>query len=619
MNHEENIGLWAKAAEGIDWFSKPEITLDDSKAPLYSWFSDGVCNTCFNSLDRHVTAGRGEQTAIIYDSPVTDTVEHWSYQALLDRVSRFAGALRSMGVEKGDRVVIYMPMVPEAAIAMQACARIGAVHSVVFGGFAAAELASRIDDCKPKVVISASCGIEPGRLVAYKPLLDEAIERAQNKPLKCVILQRPQLLAAMQEGRDLDWVETEAGGQAVECVPLSATDPLYIIYTSGTTGNPKGVIRDNGGHMVAMNWSLENIYGINPGDVFWAASDIGWVVGHSYIVYGPLIRGATAIMFEGKPVGTPDALSYWRLIERHKVKAMFTAPTAIRAIKQQDPNGLGPRDFDLSSLQQLFLAGERADPDTIQWAERQLNIPVIDHWWQTELGWPAVANCAGLGLFPVKYGSSGKAVPGFDVVVLDEAGHMVEAGTMGALAVRLPLPPGTLPSLWNNDQGFIDKYLSEYPGYYNAGDAGFIDSEDYVHIMSRTDDVINVAGHRLSTGQMEEVLSAHKDVAECAVFGINDEMKGQIPIGLLVLNVGVERSEESIVQEVIALVREHIGPVAFFKQARVVKRLPKTRSGKILRATLQKIANGEDVKVPATIDDPAILEEIRPLLSAVTA
>lgn len=611
MDQQENIRRWRDAADAIDWFSKPTVTLDESAAPLYRWFSDGICNTSYNSLDRHVAAGNGDRTALIYDSPVTDTVEHISYQALLDRVSRFAGALKGLGVGKGDRVVIYMPMVPEAAVAMQACARIGAVHSVVFGGFAANELASRIDDCEAKVVISASCGIEPGRLVAYKPLLDEAINYCKHKPEKCIILQRPQLAAEMTDGRDLDWAEVEAAGTPTECEPLAATDPLYIIYTSGTTGAPKGVLRDNGSHMVAMNWSLENIYGIDPGDVFWAASDIGWVVGHSYIVYGPLIRGATAIMFEGKPVGTPDAFTYWRLIERHKVKAMFTAPTAIRAIKQQDPEGKGPEGFDLSSLQNLFLAGERADPDTIHWAEKQLNIPVIDHWWQTELGWPAVANCAGLGLFPVKYGSSGKCVPGFDVVVLDEAGKEMAAGEMGALAIRLPLPPGTLPSLYKNDQGFVEKYLSEHPGFYNAGDAGFIDEDGYVHIMSRTDDVINVAGHRLSTGRMEEVLASLKDVAECAVFGVNDDMKGQVPLGLLVLNAGVERDDADVAEEAIAHVRKEVGPVAFFKRAVVVKRLPKTRSGKILRATLQKIANGESYKIPATIDDPAILEEIK--------
>ncbi|AKH68081.1 propionyl-CoA synthetase [Spongiibacter sp. IMCC21906] len=614
MDQQQNIKIWAEAAKSIDWFKEPSITLDDSQAPLYQWFSDGECNTCYNSLDRHVQNNRGDQTAIIYDSPVTNTIEHISYSTLLHRVSRFAGALKELGVCKGDRVVIYMPMVPEAAVAMQACARIGAIHSVVFGGFAANELASRIDDCQPKLILSASCGIEPGRLVPYKPLLDEAINRAMHKPEHCIILQRPELQVTMLAGRDLNWHDVEKGGDPCDCEPLKSTDPLYIIYTSGTTGNPKGVVRDNGGHMVAMNWSLENVYGINPGDVFWAASDIGWVVGHSYIVYGPLIRGATAIMFEGKPVGTPDAATYWRLIERHKVKAMFTAPTAIRAIKQQDPAGEGPQNFDLSSLKHLFLGGERADSDTIQWAERQLGIPVIDHWWQTELGWPAVANCIGIELLPVKYGSSGKPVPGFDVVVLAEDGRESESGKMGALAIRLPLPPGTLPSLWKNDQGFIDKYLSEYPGYYSAGDAGYIDCDGYVYIMSRTDDVINVAGHRLSTGQMEEVISKHPDVAECAVFGIKDEMKGQIPLGLLVLNSGTLRADNDIVAEVVSKVRDEIGPVAFFKRAIVVKRLPKTRSGKILRATLQRIADKEEFNVPATIDDPIILDEIALLI-----
>lgn len=603
--------LWAEAAREIDWFSPYTALLDDSNKPLYRWFPGATCNTCYNSLDRHVAAGRGEQTAIIYDSPVTATVQHISYRELLERVSTFAGALHDLGIRKGDRVVIYMPMVPEAAIAMQACARLGAVHSVVFGGFASSELASRIDDCKPSLIISASCGIEPSGLVAYKPLLDKAIELCEHKPKHAIVLQRQQLLADMVPGRDLDWSEVEQSGQAIACTPVASTDPLYIIYTSGTTGQPKGVVRDNGGHMVALNWSLGAIYGIDPGDVFWGASDIGWVVGHSYIVYGPLIRGATAIMFEGKPVGTPDAATYWRLIERHKVKAMFTAPTAIRAIKQQDPEGKCLKDFDLSSLQTLFLAGERADPATIQWAEKYVNTPVIDHWWQTELGWPAVANCAGLGLFPVKYGSSGKPVPGFDVQCLDEGGHQVAPGNMGSLVIKLPLPPGTLPTLWNNDQGFIDKYLTEYPGFYSTSDAGFIDSEGYVHIMSRTDDVINVAGHRLSTGQMEEVLTSHADIAECAVFGVHDELKGQTPLALLILNAGVDREAGEIEKEVIAMVREKIGPVAVFKRALVVKRLPKTRSGKILRATLQKIANGEPYKTPATIDDPTILEEIK--------
>jgi propionyl-CoA synthetase len=616
MDTNANIELWSEAAKEIDWYKTWDTVLDSSQAPLYRWFSGAVCNTSYNCLDRHVAGGRGDQTALIYDSPVTDTVQHISYRELLDRVALFAGALTRLGVAKGDRVIIYMPMVPEAAVAMQACARIGAVHSVVFGGFASNELASRIDDCKPRLIISASCGIEPHGIVHYKPLLDHALELSKHKPEHCIIFQRPQEEAKMVAPRDLDWHDVQKGAEPSDCVPVAATDPLYIIYTSGTTGQPKGVVRDNGGHMVALNWSLKAIYGIDPGDVFWAASDIGWVVGHSYIVYGPLVRGATAIMFEGKPVGTPDSATYWRLIERHKVKAMFTAPTAIRAIKQRDPKGECLKDFDLSSLQTLFLAGERADPDTIQWAENYVKTPVIDHWWQTELGWPAVANCAGLGLFPVKYGSSGKPVNGFHVQALDEGGHSLPPDTMGALAIKLPLPPGTLPTLWNNDKGFIDKYLTEYPGYYNTGDAGFIDSEGYVHIMSRTDDVINVAGHRLSTGQMEEVIANHPDVAECAVFGVYDELKGQTPFSMLIINAGVERPAAQIEAEVVAMVREQIGPVAAFKKAMVVKRLPKTRSGKILRATLQKIVQGESYKMPATIDDPAILEEIKAQLAA---
>lgn len=608
--------LWTEAAREIDWFTPYSSILDDSRQPLYRWFPDATCNTSYNCLDRHVANGRGEQTAIIYDSPVTDTVQHISYRELLDRVSRMAGALDKLGISKGDRVVIYMPMVPEAAVAMQACARLGAVHSVVFGGFAANELASRIDDCAPKLIVSASCGIEPSGLVPYKPLLDQALELSQHKPKHTIILQRQQLTAELLPGRDLDWTEMETFAEPVNATAVASTDPLYIIYTSGTTGQPKGVVRDNGGHLVALNWSMGNIYNINPGDVFWAASDIGWVVGHSYIVYGPLIRGATAVMFEGKPVGTPDAATYWRLIERHKVKAMFTAPTAIRAIKREDPDGKLLKDYDLTSLETLFLAGERADPDTIQWAETHLQRPVIDHWWQTELGWPAVANCAGTGLFPVKYGSSGKAVRGFQIEVLDESGQPLPRDTLGALALKLPLPPGTLPTLWNNDEGFIEKYLTEFPEYYSTGDAGFIDGEDYVHIMSRTDDVINVAGHRLSTGQMEEVITDHSDVAECAVFGINDELKGQVPLALLILNQGTAKKATQIESEVIASVREVIGPVAALKRVYTVSRLPKTRSGKILRATLQKIANGEPYKTPATIDDPVILDEIQSEIEA---
>ena len=609
-----SIDIWEKAAKELSWFTPFTTVLDDSRNPIFRWFPDATCNTSYNSLDRHVANGRGEQTAIIYDSPVTNTIQHISYNELLRRVSRFAGAMQQLGVEKGDRVIIYMPMVPEAAIAMQACARLGAIHSVVFGGFAANELASRIDDCQPKLIISASCGIEPNGLIAYKPLLDRALELCNHKVQNTVILQREQLTAEMTEGRDLNW-HVEAAGEETSCVPVASTDPLYIIYTSGTTGQPKGVVRDNGGHMVALNWSMGAIYDIDPGDVFFAASDIGWVVGHSYIVYGPLIRGATTIMFEGKPVGTPDYSTYWRVIEQHQVKVMFTAPTAIRAIKQQDPDGKGLEGYDLSSLKTLFLAGERADTDTIQWLERNTNKPVIDHWWQTELGWPAVANCAGLGLFPVKYGSSGKPISGYQIEALDETGHSVPAGTMGSLVIKLPLPPGTLPTLWNNEEGFIEKYLNEYPGYYSTSDAGFIDEEGYVFIMSRTDDVINVAGHRLSTGQMEEVIASHPEVAECVVFGVNDQLKGQTPLALVILIEGATKNHQNIEQEVISLVRKEIGPVAALKRAIVVSRLPKTRSGKILRATLQKISNGDKYKIPATIDDPEILKELDVILS----
>ena len=606
----KELDHWAKAAEAISWFSPYEKLLDEDAKPSAKWFVGATCNTSFNSLDRHVEAGHGDQTAIIYDSPVTDTIQRLSYKEMLDRVSRVGGALRDLDVQKGDRVIIYMPMVPEAAIAMQACARLGAVHSVVFGGFAAHELAARIDDCQPKIIIAASCGIEPSGIIAYKPLLDTALEIARHAPEKTIILQREQLQAELQPGRDLDWQVVEAAGKPVGPVPVKSTDPLYIIYTSGTTGQPKGVVRDNGGHMVALNWSLEAIYGIGPGDVFWAASDIGWVVGHSYIVYGPLIRGATALMFEGKPVGTPDVATYWRLIDRHKVKAMFTAPTALRAIKREDPDGDALKAFDLSSLKTLFLAGERADSATIRWAETHLGRPVIDHWWQTELGWPAIANYAGKGLFPVKHGSSGKAVTGFEIEALDASGKPVAAGTLGALALKLPLPPGALITLWNNDPGFIEKYLREFSGYYSTGDAGFIDEDSYVHIMSRTDDVINVAGHRLSTGQMEEVIANHHDVAECAIFGVNDELKGQVPLALVVLKQGSSTPLDQVEAEVICAVREKIGPVCALKRVVVVDRLPKTRSGKILRATLQKLANREPYVTPATIDDPAILQEI---------
>ncbi len=612
--HQKNLDHWAEAAAEIDWFTPHSDVLDESAAPIYRWFPGATCNTAYNCLDRHVEAGRGEQDAIIYDSPITGTASKLTYRELHNRVAHFAAGMKQLGVEKGDTVIIYMPMVPEAIVAMLACARLGAVHSVVFGGFASRELASRIDDCKPKLLISASCGLEPGRVIAYKPLLDQALEISEHQPDHCIIFQREQELAELKPDRDLDWQAVEDCDDTAPCTPVAATDPLYILYTSGTTGQPKGVVRDNGGHMVALNWSMANVYNTHPGDVYWAASDIGWVVGHSYIVYGPLIRGATTILFEGKPVGTPDASTFWRIIAKYGVKVMFTAPTAIRAIKQQDPDGDGFEGFDISSLETFFLAGERADPDTIQWAEKHLKVPVIDHWWQTELGWPAIANCVGLGLIPVKYGSSGRAVPGFQIEALDEAGHTLPANEMGALAIKLPLPPGALPTLWNNDDGFIEKYLTQFPGYYSTGDAGYIDEDDYIFIMSRTDDVINVAGHRLSTGQMEEIITAHPDVAECAVFGINDDLKGQVPLALLILNKGVEKSAELIEQSVIRQVREAIGAVAVLKKVKVVSRLPKTRSGKILRGTLQKIANGEQFKTPATIDDPASLDEIKQVI-----
>jgi len=602
--------FWAEAAEDIHWERRWDRVLDDSRAPFYRWFPGAVTNTCYNALDRHVEGGRGDQLALIYDSPITGVVERFTYRELLERVARVAGVLAEAGVAKGDRVLVYMPMVPEAVIAMLACARLGAVHSVVFGGFAASELAVRIDDATPKVVLSASCGIEPNRIVAYKPLLDEAIDIAAHKPDRCVILQRPQAEAAMVAGRDLDWAEAEASAEPQPCTWVEATDPLYILYTSGTTGQPKGIVRDNGGHLVALNWSMRNIYGVEPGEVYWAASDVGWVVGHSYIVYGPLINGNTTVLFEGKPVGTPDAAVYWRVIAEHDVKVLFTAPTAFRAIKQQDPNGELIRPEQIAGLRMLFLAGERADPDTVQWAEDRLGVPVIDHWWQTETGWSICANPVGIELMPVKHGSPTKPVPGWDIRVLDEANREVAPGEIGALVARLPLPPGSFPTLWQAEDRYREAYLEEFPGYYKTGDAGYIDEDGYVYVMTRTDDVINVAGHRLSTGQMEEVLAAHPDVAECAVVGVADELKGQTPLGLLVLNAGVEREQGAIEGEAVRLVREQIGPVASFKTAIVVGRLPKTRSGKILRGTVQKIADSEEYAVPPTIDDPAILPEI---------
>ena len=607
---EDPEGFWGEAAEAIHWYKKWDKVLDDTNKPFYRWFPGGELNTCYNALDLHVENGRGDQPALIYDSPVTDTKKTFTYSELRDKVAKFAGVLAAQGVSKGDRVVLYMPMIPQAVIAMLACARLGAVHSVVFGGFASNELAVRIDDAKPKVMVSASCGIEPGRVIDYKPLLDKAIELAKHKPDKCIIVQRKVKSCELTPGRDLDWKAAMDKAKPHDCVPVAATDPLYILYTSGTTGEPKGVIRDNGGHAVALKWTMNHIYGVEPGEVYWAASDVGWVVGHSYIVYAPLFHGNTTVMFEGKPVGTPDAGVFWRVISEHKVAVMFTAPTAFRAIKKEDPEGKLIKDYDLSNYRTLFLAGERTDPDTLEWAEKNLQVPVVDHWWQTETGWSICANCYGIEKLPIKPGSPTKAVPGMDVQVLGEDGHPVKRGEIGALVIKLPLPPGTFPSLWNADERFKQAYLEEYPGYYKTADAGYIDDDGYVFVMSRTDDIINVAGHRLSTGGMEEVLAAHPDVAECAVIGVADELKGQLPLGFLILNAGVERDHAEIVKEEVGLVREKIGPVAAFKTAVVVQRLPKTRSGKILRGTMQKIADDEPWKTPATIDDPAILDEI---------
>ncbi|WP_028324149.1 propionyl-CoA synthetase [Desulfatirhabdium butyrativorans] len=607
-------GFWAGPAADCHWYKKWDKVLDDSNKPFYRWFTGGIVNTCYNALDFHIENGRGNQAAMIYDSPVTNTIKTFTYSELRDTVARFAGVLVNQGVQKGDRVVIYMPMIPEAAIAMLACARIGAVHSVVFGGFAANELATRINDAKPRVMVSASCGIEVSRVIPYKPLLDGAIELASFKPEKCIIYQRPMVKAEMIAGRDIDWNEAMAAAKPQECVPVAATDPLYILYTSGTTGVPKGVVRDNGGHMVALKWTMKAIYNVDAGDVYWAASDVGWVVGHSYIVYGPLLKGCTTILFEGKPVGTPDAGVFWRVISQHKVKALFTAPTAFRAIKREDPDGKLMKDYDLSCFQTLFLAGERLDPDTLNWAQSRLNKPVIDHWWQTETGWAIAANCMGLHHYPVKPGSPTKPAPGWNLQVVDPNCNQVKPGEIGALVVKLPLPPGTLPTLWNNDQGYIKSYLEEFPGYYKTADAGYIDDEGYVFVMSRTDDIINVAGHRLSTGAMEEILSDHQDVAECAVLGVEDALKGQVPVGFIVLKAGVTRDPQLIVKEVVQMVRDRIGAVASFRTATVVKRLPKTRSGKILRGTIQKIADNKEYKMPATIDDPAILGEIEDAL-----
>ena len=609
--------FWMEAAENIDWDEKPSKALFDDNAPLYEWFRDGKVNTCWNAVDRHVEAGHGARAAIIHDSPVTGTKHKISYAQLRSRVARLAGALRAKGVQKGDRVIIYMPMVPEALEAMLACARLGAIHSVVFGGFAAHELAVRIDDAKPKAIIAASCGVEPGRVVHYKPLLDGAIEQAAHKPDFSVIFQREEEVAKLEEGRDHDWHAFQFGVTPAECVPVEGTHPAYILYTSGTTGAPKGVVRPTAGHLVALNWTMKNIYNVDPGDVFWAASDVGWVVGHSYICYAPLIHGNTTVVFEGKPVGTPDAGTFWRVISEHNVRSFFTAPTAFRAIKREDPEAKELRKYDISCLRALYLAGERADPDTIDWAAEKMGVPVYDHWWQTETGWTIVGNPAGIEALPVKVGSPTVPMPGYDVQILDDAGNELGPNELGAIAIKLPLPPGTLPTLWNAEDRFRKSYLNTFPGYYETGDAGMKDEDGYLWIMARTDDVINVAGHRLSTGGMEEVLAAHPDVAECAVVGVTDELKGQMPVGFLCLTKGVNRPHEDIVKECVTMMRDQIGPVAAFKLAVVVDRLPKTRSGKILRGIMVKIADGSDYKMPATIDDPAILDEIRQALQKI--
>ncbi|OUS38731.1 propionyl-CoA synthetase [Rhodobacterales bacterium 56_14_T64] len=610
-------GFWMGAAKGISWDHPPSKALFDDDAPYYEWFADAQVNTCYNAVDRHVEAGRGGQTAIIYDSPITQTKRQISYVELRNRVASLAGALRAKGVEKGDRVIIYMPMIPEALEAMLACARIGAIHSVVFGGFAANELAVRIDDAKPKAIIAASCGLEPNRVVQYKPLLDGAIDLADHKPDFCVIFQREQNVAELVDGRDVNWHGFQFGVEPAECVPVEGNHPAYILYTSGTTGAPKGVIRHTAGHLVALNWSMKNIYNVDPGDVFWAASDVGWVVGHSYICYAPLIAGNTTIVFEGKPVGTPDAGTFWRVISEHKVKSFFTAPTAFRAVKREDPTGELITKYDLSNLGQVYLAGERADPDTILWAQKHLAVPVVDHWWQTETGWSIAANPLGVEELPTKLGSPAVPMPGYEIDILGEDGHPVVDGELGAIAIKLPLPPGTLPGLWNAPERFQSSYLEAFPGYYETGDAGMKDEDGYLYIMARTDDVINVAGHRLSTGGMEEVLAAHPDVAECAVIGVTDQLKGQMPVGFLCLNANTTRDHGEVVKEVVKLVREKIGPVAAFKLAVVVDRLPKTRSGKILRGTMVNIADGSAYKMPATIEDPAVLDEIKQALQTI--
>ena len=603
-------GFWAEKADAVVWTKRWDTVCDQSRPPFVRWFVGGELNTCYNALDKHVEAGRGEQAALIYDSPVTGTKRTYSYNELRDRVAAFAGALAAQGVEKGDRVLVYMPMIPETVIAMLACARLGAVHSVVFGGFAPRELATRIDDAKPKLMVAGSCGIEPGRVVPYKPLLDEAIDLAAHKPTTCIIFERPQLVAELVAGRDVTWDQALDGVEPHDCVPVAATDPLYILYTSGTTGIPKGVVRDNGGHAVSLTYSMSAIYDMQPGEVYWAASDVGWVVGHSYIVYAPLLYGCTTVLYEGKPVGTPDAGAFWRVIAEHKVKVMFTAPTAFRAIRREDPQAKLLAQYDMNAFKGLYLAGERLDPDTLEWAQEKLGVPVIDHWWQTETGWPICANPAGLELMPIKPGSATVPVPGYDLRVLDDAGNEVSQGDIGAIVIKLPMPPSCLPTLWHQDEHFVEAYLSAFPGYYESGDAGYIDKDGYVFVMARTDDIINVAGHRLSTGGMEEVLAHHGDVAECAVIGVEDQLKGELPVGMLVLQAGVNRPHEEIVAEVVQMVRDSIGPVAAFKTAFVVQRLPKTRSGKILRGTMKKIADGTEWHMPATVDDPVIFDEI---------
>ncbi len=608
--------FWGEAARQISWTRQYDKVLDDSNKPFYRWFTGGELNTCYNALDVHVENGRGDQLALIYDSPVTQTKKQFTYSELTDYTARFAGVLQGLGVGKGDRVIIYMPMIPEAVVAMLACARIGVVHSVVFGGFAGEELAKRIDDAKPKLVVSASCGIEVNRLIEYKPLLDEAIRLSSHKPQSCVIYQRPQSICELIEGRDHEWQTLCDQSEPVAPVAVKATDPLYILYTSGTTGMPKGVVRDNGGHAVVMKWTMKNVYNVEPGEVFWAASDVGWIVGHSYIVYSPLISGCTTIVYEGKPVGTPDAGAFWRVIDEYNVSVMFTAPTAIRAIKREDPQGEQIQKYPMKNFRALFLAGERCDPDTLDWSAKLLNVPVIDHWWQTETSWAIAANCLGIEQLPVKSGSPTQAVPGYHIKVLDEEGNSKPKGELGAISIKLPLPPGCLPTLWQNDERFIDSYLSRYEGYYLTGDAGYLDEDDYLWVMSRIDDVINVAGHRLSTGRMEECIAEHVDVAECAVCGVTDSLKGQLPLGLIVLKSGVDKDHQQIVAELIQQVREKVGAVAAFKQAVVVSKLPKTRSGKVLRATIRSIADGTEVKIPPTIDDISAIDVVTEALSS---